>query len=80
MGRFSRRSIPLEVIQAAMDGDSDALQAVCDHYKGYIRYLSTQCVSDCYGNCSFLVDEDMCCRLEAKLMYSIVTGFRILPE
>ena len=80
MGRSSGRPIPLEVIQAAMNGDSDALQAVCDHYKGYIRYLSTRCVSDCYGNCSFLVDEEMCCRLEAKLMYSIVTGFRILPE
>jgi len=80
VGRSVRKPIPLEVIQAAMDGDSDALQAVCDHYKGYIRYLSTQCVSDRYGNCSFLVDEEMCSRLEAKLMYSIVMGFRILSE
>ena len=80
MGGSVRKPIPLEVIQFAMDGDCEALQTVCDHYKGYIRYLSTQCVSDKHGNCSFYIDEDMRSRLEAKLMYSIVLGFRILPE
>ena len=80
MGRSIRGPIQMKVICSAIDGDRDAMQAVCDHYKGYIRYLSTQCVSDQYGACSFYVDEEMCRRLEAKLMYSIVTGFRILPE
>lgn len=80
MGGSIRDPIPLEVIQSAMNGDCEALQIVCDHYKGYIRYLATRCVSDQYGNYSFYIDEERRSRLEAKLMYSIVTGFRILPE
>ena len=80
MGRSIRSPIPLEVIHSAKKGDAEALQDVCNHYKGYIRYLATQCVLDQYGNCSFYIDEDRVNRLEAKLMYSIVTGFRILPE
>ena len=80
MGGSVRGPIPLEIIQSAMSGDCEALQAVCDHYKGYIRYLATQCVGDQYGNYSCYVDEERYNRLEAKLMYSIVTGFHILPE
>lgn len=36
-------------------------------------------VSDEYGNEHLYVDEDMRLRLEAKLLYSIVTGFKVLP-
>lgn len=80
MAGTARQPIPLEVIQDAARGDDDALAAVCEHYKGYIRYLSTQCMVDRYGNRSFFVDEKMCSRLEAKLIYSIVMSFHILPD
>ena len=73
------KSIPLPVILAAMDGDGEALAAVISHYKGYIRYLAMRPLKDDYGNEYLCVDEDMRLRLEAKLIHSIVTGFKILP-
>ena len=73
------KSIPLPIILAAMDGDGEALAAVISHYKGYIRFLAVRPLKDEYGNEYLCVDEDMRLRLEAKLIHSIVTGFKILP-
>lgn len=47
--------------------------------KGYIRFLAMRPMKDEYGNEHLYVDEDMRLRLEAKLLYSIVTGFKVLP-
>lgn len=47
--------------------------------KGYIRFLAMRPMKDEYGNEHLCVDEDMRLRLEAKLLYSIVTGFKVLP-
>lgn len=71
--------IPMPIILAAAQGDADALTAVIAHYQGYIRFLATRPVKDAYGNVSCHVDEDMRLRLETKLIYSIITGFRVLP-
>lgn len=71
--------IPLPVILAAAEGDSDALAAVLSHYQGYIRFLAMRPMKDEYGNEFLCVDEDMRLRLEAKLLHSIVTGFKVLP-
>lgn len=73
------KSLPLPVILAAAEGDGGALAAVLQHYKGYIRYLAMRPLKDECGNEYLCVDEDMRLRLEAKLIHSIVTGFRILP-
>ena len=73
------KALPLLVILAAMEGNDEALAAVLDHYKGYIRYLAMRPLNDEYGNEYLCVDEDMRLRLEAKLIHSIVTGFKILP-
>ena len=73
------KTLPLPVILAAMEGDGEALAAVVNHYKGYIRYLAMRPLKDEYGNEYLCVDEDMRLRLEAKLIHSIITGFKILP-
>lgn len=73
------KALPLSVMLAAMEGNGEALAAVVDHYKGYIRYLAMRPLKDEYGNEYLCVDEDMRLRLEAKLIHSIVTGFKILP-
>lgn len=39
MARNIREPIPLPVILAASEGDERALNAVLNHYKGYIRLL-----------------------------------------
>lgn len=74
-----RGSLPIPIIQAAIEGDGEALAAVLNHYKGYIRYLAMRPLKDDYGNEYLCVDEDMRLRMEAKLIHSIVTGFKILP-
>ena len=40
MARNIREPIPLPVILAASEGDERALNAVLNHYKGYIRFLA----------------------------------------
>ena len=73
------KPIPVPVILAAVNGDEDALAAVVAHYQSYIRALATRPLKYDYGNTYLCVDEDMRLRLEAKLIHSIVTGFKVLP-
>ena len=73
-----RPLIPLPVILAAANGDESALSEVLSHYQGYIRFLAMRPTKDAYGNVFLCVDEDMRCRLEAKLLYSIVSSFQVL--
>ena len=72
------KPIPMTVILSAMNGDAIALAAVILHYQGYIHVLATKPLKDDYGNEHLCVDEDMQLRLEAKLIYAIITGFKIL--
>ena len=72
------KPIPMPVILAAISGDEIALAAVILHYRGYIRVLAMRPTKDAYGNERLRVDEDMQLRLEAKLIYAIITGFRVL--
>lgn len=74
-----RMSLPASVILAAADDDEKALNAVLSHYRGYIHFLAVRPVKDEYGNEFLCVDESMRLRLEAKLLYSIVTCFKVLP-
>ena len=63
-----------------MEGDEEALIAVRNHYIGFIRALSRRKIKDPDGTERYYADEDMLLRLENKLLWSIVTGFCILPE
>ncbi len=74
-----RPSIPVQTILKAINGETEALDAVLRHYSSYIRVLSTRPVKDTYGNEFLCVDESMRDQLEAKLRVSIVTAFRVLP-
>lgn len=78
MAGYVRPPVPLPVILAAANGDESALAAVLSHYQGYIRFLSMRPMKDAYGNVFLCVDEDMRHRLEAKLLYSIVSSFKVL--
>ena len=72
------KPIPMTVILSAMNGDAIALATVILHYRGYIRVLSMRALNDDFGNEHLCVDEGMRLRLEAKLIYAIITGFKIL--
>ena len=72
--------IPMSVIYEAMNGDDLAISAVIAHYRGYIRYLSRRPCRDALGFEHLYVDEDMQHRLETKLIYAVVTKFKILKK
>ena len=73
------KPIPMPIILAAISGDEIALATVILHYQGYIRVLAMRSMKDVCENEHLRVDEDMRLRLEAKLIYAIITGFRVLP-
>ena len=72
--------IPMSVIYEAMNGDDLAILAVISHYRGYIRFLSRRPCRNTLGFERLYVDEDMQRRLESKLIYAVITNFKILKE
>ena len=72
--------IPMPIIYEVMDGDELAISAVIAHYRGYIRFLSRRVCKDTLGFEHLYVDEDMQRRLESKLIYAVITKFKILKE
>ncbi len=64
---------PLSVIDAARDGDAQAVDCVLRYYEGYINKLCTRTLYDPDGQPRIRVDEYMKRRLEIKLIHSIVS-------
>ena len=73
MARNVREPIPLPVILAASEGDERALNAVLNHYKGYIRFLAMRPMKDEYGNQSMVVGEVLRGRMETRLITKILS-------
>jgi len=69
--------LSFDVIQAAANGSSEALDKVLRHYSGYIARLSMRQTYDEYGNPRWGVDEAMRRQLENKLIDAIVRRFRV---
>jgi hypothetical protein len=67
----SRPLLPVCVIEAAVFGDEDAIEAVLDHFDGYITALATWKMRDEYGNTRRYVNETIRDELRGKLMRSI---------
>ena len=64
--------LPYEIIKAASNGDTDAVDAVLQHYDGYIAKLSTRRLFDEYGNAYVCVNEAVRHRLEIKLITGLL--------
>lgn len=80
MGRHIKASdIPVTVITAAMNAEPSAIAYILQHYRNYIRKLATRILKDEYGNEYLYVDTDMENRLKSKLIFSIISDFKILP-
>lgn len=65
--------LPLSVIDAAREGDAQAVDRVLRYYEGYINKLCTRTLYDSDGQARVRVDEYMKRRLEIKLIHSIVS-------
>lgn len=64
--------LPFHVIQAASEGDVEAINTVLKHYEGYIASLSTRMLFDEFGQVHYCVDETLRRRLETKLITKIL--------
>jgi len=60
--------IPFPVIVAATDGDTEAINQIVKHYRGYIAKRSLRPMKDEYGNQHMVVDETLRGRLETRLI------------
>ncbi len=65
--------LPLSVIDAARDGDSQAVDQVLRYYEGYNNKLCTRTLYEHEGQPPVRVDVYMMSRLEIKLIHSIVS-------
>ncbi len=70
-----RDKVPYKIIIAAKNGDAEAMQAIFWHYQGYIAYFSRRSGHGQGGEPITYVDEDIRERIEATLMYAIVSRF-----
>ncbi len=64
----NRKLLPLDVIAAAANGNTDAMCTILKHYDGYIAKLSTRTLKDENGNTYAYVDEEMRNRLKVRLI------------
>ena len=67
------RMIPYPVIEAAVHGETDAVNEVIRHYSGYIATLCRRTGCDKNGNYCTYVDEELRRRLETRPYLSRTT-------
>ena len=60
--------IPFPLIVKATDGDTEAINQILHHYRGYIRLMKDE-----YGNQSMVVDEVLRGRMETRLITKILS-------
>lgn len=70
------RLVAYPVIEAAIRGETTAVNEVVCHYSGYIATLCKRTGRDENGNYCVYVDEELRRRLETKLIISIL-GFKL---
>ena len=71
-GTKHTRLLSFSVIEAAVNGDPDAINIVLRHFSGYIATLSKRYAYDQNGNFVTYYDEDIRRRLETKLILAIL--------
>jgi len=76
-GKYANyKHLPFATIKAATLGNSEAMNAVTNHFGGYIAKLSLRPIRDEYGNERYGVDESVRGELESKLAAAVMR-FRV---
>ncbi|WP_283702021.1 helix-turn-helix domain-containing protein [Clostridium perfringens] len=68
--------LPFEIIVKSTKGDVESINEVLNHFSGYIAKMSVRKNYDNFGDVRYVVDEDICKRIENKLVSKILL-FRI---
>ncbi len=65
--------IPFSLILKATDGDTEAINHIVKHYRGYISKRSLRPMKDEYGNQQMVVDEMLHGRMQTRLITKILS-------
>ena len=65
--------VPFPLIVKAADGNSEAINQIIRHYRGYMAKRSLRLMKDEYGNQSMVVDEVLRGRVETRLITKILS-------
>ena len=65
--------VPFPLIVKAADGNSEAINQIIRHYRGYMTKHSLRLMKDEYGNQSMVVDEVLRGRMETRLITKILS-------
>lgn len=65
--------IPFSLIVKATDGNTEAINHIVKHYKGYISKRSLRPMKDEYGNQQIVVDEMLHGRMQTRLITKILS-------
>lgn len=69
------KRIPFPIIQEAKNFDTEAVEFIFHHFKGYIAKQSLSRYKDEYGSTYSFVDDDL--RYQAEIaLFSAIAGFR----
>lgn len=68
--------VPFSLIVKATDGDTEAINQIVKHYRGYLTKRSLRRMTDEFGHSHMIVDETLRGRMETKLITKIL-GFEI---
>lgn len=66
-------TVPFSHIVQATDGDTEAINYVVKHYRGYITKRSLRPMKDEYGNQYMVVDEVLRGRIQTRLITKILS-------
>lgn len=64
--------IPYSTISRAVQGNEDALKSVLLFYRPYMHTIATCPTYDFQGRPSTPIDDELLCRLETKLLLSVL--------
>lgn len=70
--RKAYQMIPFPLIVKATDGDTEVINHILKHYKGYIAKRSLRLMKDEYGHQTMVVDEVLRGRMETRLITKIL--------
>ena len=65
--------VPFPLIVKAADGNSEAINQIIRHYRGYMTKRSLRLMKDEYGNQSMVVDEVLRGRMEKRLIKKVLS-------
>ncbi|GGP08839.1 MULTISPECIES: helix-turn-helix domain-containing protein [Oceanobacillus] len=66
-------TVPFSLIVQAADGDTEAINYIIKHYRGYITKRSLRPMKDEYGNQYMIVDEVLRDQMQTRLITKILS-------